>query len=71
MTITRNGETTDTDARTVADLVADLMAEEHRGDGPPGVAVALNGDVVPRSAWSSTRLAPGDAVEIVTAVQGG
>jgi sulfur carrier protein len=36
-----------------------------------GVAAALNGDVIRRAAWESTRLAPGDQVEIVTAVQGG
>ena len=36
-----------------------------------GVAAALNGDVIRRGAWESTRLAPGDQVEVVTAVQGG
>jgi sulfur carrier protein len=36
-----------------------------------GVAAALNGDVVRRAAWESTRLAAGDQVEVVTAVQGG
>jgi sulfur carrier protein len=36
-----------------------------------GIAVALNGDVVPRGRWDSTPLAAGDQVEIVTAVQGG
>jgi sulfur carrier protein len=36
-----------------------------------GVAAALNGDVIRRGAWESTRLAPGDRVEVVTAVQGG
>jgi sulfur carrier protein len=36
-----------------------------------GVAAAVNGDVVRRGAWDATRLAPGDEVEVVTAVQGG
>jgi sulfur carrier protein len=36
-----------------------------------GVAAALNGDVIRRVAWESTRLAAGDEVEVVTAVQGG
>lgn len=36
-----------------------------------GVAVAVNGDVVRRGAWESTRLAPGDQIEVLTAVQGG
>jgi sulfur carrier protein len=36
-----------------------------------GVAAARNGDVVRRAAWESTRLAEGDQVEVLTAVQGG
>lgn len=36
-----------------------------------GVAVALNGEVVSKSAWSSTRLSSGDEIEVLTAVQGG
>lgn len=36
-----------------------------------GVAVALNGEVVLRREWGGMRLAPGDQVEIVRAVQGG
>ena len=53
------------DGTTVADLVA-ARAQEHRR-----VAVAVNGDVVPRSAWSSTGLQDGDAVEVLVAVAGG
>jgi sulfur carrier protein len=36
-----------------------------------GVAVAVNGAVVPRAAWRQTALRAGDAVEIVGAKQGG
>ena len=36
-----------------------------------GVAVAVNGTVVPRSAWSEVDLADGDRVEVLTAAQGG
>jgi len=36
-----------------------------------GVAAAVNGEVVRKAAWTSTRLTAGDQVEIVTAVQGG
>ena len=39
--------------------------------GGRGGAVALDGDVVPRSQWSGTTLRDGSVVEIVTAVQGG
>ncbi|MCR4489888.1 sulfur carrier protein ThiS, partial [Micrococcus luteus] len=36
-----------------------------------GVAVAVGGEVVPRSAWATRALAAGDEVDVVTAVQGG
>lgn len=36
-----------------------------------GVAVAVNAEVVPRNAWSSTMLADGDQVEVLSAVPGG
>ncbi|CAM5418330.1 Thiamine biosynthesis protein ThiS OS=Streptomyces fumanus OX=67302 GN=GCM10018772_68110 PE=4 SV=1 [Streptomyces fumanus] len=40
-------------------------------EAPSGVAAALNETVVPRARWSSTALADGDRVEVLTAVQGG
>ncbi len=52
---------------TVAIMVASLPgAPEGRG-----VAVALDGEVVPRGAWGETELADGARVEVVAAVQGG
>jgi sulfur carrier protein len=36
-----------------------------------GVAVAVDGQVVPRAEWDQTRLADGQRVEVVQAVQGG
>jgi sulfur carrier protein len=53
---------------------ATLMALLHEKAIAPdarGVAVAINGTVVPRAAWPSTRLRVGDQVEIVRARQGG
>ncbi|MBX6427289.1 MAG: sulfur carrier protein ThiS [Variibacter sp.] len=46
---------------------------QERGIDPEGrgIAVAVNGAVVPRAAWPHTRLAAGDTVEIVQAKQGG
>jgi sulfur carrier protein len=38
---------------------------------PRGIAVAVNGAVIPRSQHSTMELAEGARVEIVTAVQGG
>jgi len=38
---------------------------------PRGVAVALGGEVVPRSTWPATTVPAGSVVEIVTAAAGG
>jgi sulfur carrier protein len=52
-------------ALSVDDLVSSLVAARR------GVAVAVNGTVVPRSAWTEVALADGDTVEVLTAAQGG
>ncbi len=66
MRSTVNGAPADLDpGTTVADLVASWCPS------PKGVAVAVNGEVVPRSSWGATSVGPGDAVEIVTAAAGG
>ncbi|WP_104526160.1 sulfur carrier protein ThiS [Blastococcus atacamensis] len=49
--------------------VADLVAE--RAGGHDRVAVARNGDVVPRSSWGQTRLTDGDALEVLAPTAGG
>ena len=36
-----------------------------------GVAVAVEGEVIPRGQWPTRTLAPGERVEVVRAVQGG
>ena len=36
-----------------------------------GVAVAVDGEVVPRARWAATALGHGARVEVLTAVQGG
>jgi sulfur carrier protein len=36
-----------------------------------GVAVALDGEVVPRGAWATTEVRDGQEVEVLRAVQGG
>jgi sulfur carrier protein len=37
----------------------------------PHVAVAINGEVLPRDSWAQTEIRPGDTLEIVRAVGGG
>lgn len=52
---------------TVASVVASLP---NAPDGR-GVAVAVEGEVVPRAQWPRTELHEGATVEVVVAVQGG
>jgi sulfur carrier protein len=66
-TIQINGEREPLAAATLA-----ILLEEKAVDtGQRGIAVALNGSVIPRAAWAATPLKPGDNVEIVRARQGG
>jgi sulfur carrier protein len=53
------------DGARVADVLDQLGAPR------TGVAVAVDGNVVPRAAWADTALADGARVEVLTAVQGG
>ncbi len=66
MTLTVNGEPSPlAPPLTIAELLGAL-------DAPPrGVAVAVDGEVVPRSAWPAQTLRDGQVVEVLTAVQGG
>ncbi|MEV4760298.1 sulfur carrier protein ThiS [Micromonospora sp. NPDC049559] len=66
MRLTVNGVgRTLSDRATVAELVAAVTAQTR------GVAVAVNGEVVPRAGWPATVLRDGDRVEVLTASQGG
>lgn len=66
--ITVNGEPRDLPEGTpVATIVAELVG----GSDGRGVAVALNGEVVPRTAWGQTLVSESDRVEVLTATQGG
>lgn len=63
--LTINGESKHTTARNLAELVSSLEMKADR------VAVELNREIVPRSAWEQTPLAEGDRLEIVHFVGGG
>ena len=68
MQITLNGENRDVvEAASLVDVLETLKL-------PPdarGVAIALEGAVVPRGAWPDVRLEAGQRVEVLTAAQGG
>jgi sulfur carrier protein len=52
---------------TVVDAVVAAAGDPERR----GIAVALAGEVVPRSRWGQTLLQKGDRVEVLEARQGG
>ena len=66
MNVRVNGERRELDGGTsVADVVRALT------DAERGVAVAVDGEVVPRTDWATTPVADGHRVEVLRAVQGG
>ncbi len=48
-----------------------LLAQSLNTDERDGIAVAVNGEVVPKGVWGDRGLQEGDRVEIIRAVQGG
>ncbi|HEY2271487.1 MAG TPA: sulfur carrier protein ThiS [Jatrophihabitantaceae bacterium] len=66
MRIELNGAPTElADDTTLVGLIEDRLG------GTRGAAVVVDGSVVPRSAWPQFRVADGQRVELITAVQGG
>ena len=53
-----------------ATVEAAVLASGAPGDGR-GVAVAVDGEVVPRGEWPRTSLSDGQHIEVLQAVQGG
>jgi thiazole synthase len=68
MTIELNGEPRDLPAGA---SLADAVRESGTEEDARGVAVALDGEVIPRGAWDETPLHDGQAVEVLAAIQGG
>ncbi|MBA2324297.1 MAG: sulfur carrier protein ThiS [Pseudonocardiales bacterium] len=66
MRILVNGE-----SRTVADGASVVDVITALGAPKSGVAVAVDGEVVPRADWAVFRLSDAATVEVLTAVQGG
>jgi sulfur carrier protein len=61
-----NGDRRDVvEGATVADLVNEMETP------PSGVAVAVNGEVVPKAGWGEAPLTEGDRVEVLSAIGGG
>jgi sulfur carrier protein len=65
--IVLNGQPRELGAQTLAAALAELsVAPDARG-----VAVAVDGEVVPRARWEELELIEGARVEVLTAMQGG
>jgi sulfur carrier protein len=66
--ITLNGDEREVDDSVT---VAAVVIASVEGDPSRGVAVALNGEVVPKREWERIDLAERDRVEILRAIGGG
>ena len=66
MRVTVNGAGRTVEAGSTVERLVAAVTEARRG-----VAVAVNGEVVPRSSWPAAQLTEGDRVEVLTAAQGG
>ncbi|HEY7454494.1 MAG TPA: sulfur carrier protein ThiS [Thermoleophilaceae bacterium] len=64
--VTLNGE-----RRELGEPATIATAVEAAGADGRGVAVALDGEVVPRGQWETTEVRAGQQVEVLQAVQGG
>lgn len=60
----------DSDVRA-GETVADVLRRLELAPSARGVAVAVDGEVVPRAAWEEFGLADDARVEVLTAMQGG
>ena len=66
MNVTINGEIREvTDGMTLEALLVATTGTTR------GSAVVVDGEIVPRSAWPQQHLQDGQAIELITAVQGG
>ncbi len=65
MEITINNQSRTVESKTLQGLIQELQIESR------GVAIAINGRVVPQLQWGDAEVSQGDKVVIVSAVFGG
>ena len=68
MRIELNGRPRDLPSGTTLEV---LVGEALGAAAPRGIAVALDGEVMPRREWAQTELGEGQKVEVLAAIQGG
>ena len=67
MTISLNNQTQEIEAQTVLSELVFL----HVGEKQKGIAVAINGQVIPKTSWEQTLVSENDDILIIKATQGG
>ncbi len=68
MKVIVNGETKDLDMGTT---LRDVLALVGRTGADRGVAIAVNGEVVPRDEWDARDVSAEDHIEVLSAIGGG
>jgi sulfur carrier protein len=68
MNVLVNGERRELPGGATVAAAVEAAGEDSRGRG---IAVAVDGDVVPRAEWGERSLDDGQRVEVLRAVQGG
>jgi sulfur carrier protein len=67
MTITINNK----QVEVVAQEVLQQIVFDQMGEDPKGIAVAVNGQVIPKDSWTETKIKENDELLIIKATQGG
>ncbi len=67
MTVSLNNQTLEIEAQM---MLSNLVFQQV-GENQKGIAVAINGQVIPKSAWSETQISENDELLIIKATQGG
>jgi sulfur carrier protein len=68
MTVVVNGQAREVSAGVTVNRLLEALGQDPSG---AGIAVAVNGEVVPRGAWPTTALGERDRIEVLGAAQGG
>jgi sulfur carrier protein len=68
MTVVVNGQPHEVSSGVTVNRLLEALGHDAAG---AGIAVAVNGEVVPRGAWPATALRERDRIEVLGAAQGG
>ena len=67
MTISVNNQTLEVEAKT---MLSNVVFQQ-LGENSKGIAVAINGQVIPKTSWQETVVSENDDILIIKATQGG